>query len=97
MNTGQTHTEYILYPARLHTLRQRQAQRRKVLGLVLITVGSLLLILRVSGQVGDVPWPLTWVAEAIGLSEFVNLNHLVMSVPLAACGMLAADSVQRTQ
>ena len=73
MNMGHTHEDYPIHPAGHHTPGRRQARLRHLLGIVLIVVGSIWLCLRLTGVVGDLPLPI----------------RLALSVPLAACGMLA--------
>ena len=92
MNTRYTHYDYSIPPGDYATLGRRQAHRRHVLGLLLIGVGMVLLGLRLSGQFGTVPLPISWAAEVLGIPD---AHDLAVSVPLAACGMLAAYSIRR--
>ncbi len=89
MNTPYTHQDYPVHPASDHALVRRQARRRRLLGLVLIVVGSAWLWLRLTGQVGDLPLPIRWMEEPLGLFERFDTVNLALSLPQAACGMLA--------
>ena len=79
MNIGHTHQDYPIRPAGRHAPSWRQARVRQLLGIVLIVVGSIWLCLRLTGVVGDLPLPI----------------RLALSVPLAACGMLAPYANRR--
>lgn len=83
MNTQHTHQNYSIQPAARHTLSQRQARRRQRLGIVLIVVGSLWLGLRMLGWISDVPSPIGWLADSVGLLERFTSGNLAL-----ACGIL---------
>ena len=89
MNMGHTHQDYLVNPAGHYALGRRQARRRQLLGIVLIIVGSVWLCLRLTGRVGELPLPICWVAETVATLERFSIGELALSVPQAACGMLA--------
>ena len=95
MNTRHTHQDYSVHPAGHHTPGRRQARRRQVLGILLIVVGSVWLGLRLTGLVGDLPLPIRWVEGIVGMLELFNTGDPALSVPQAACGMLAPYTIHR--
>ena len=86
MNTPHIHKDYPVHPAGHHTLRQRQARRRQLLGILLIVVGNVWLFLRLTGQV---PSPIWWMEGIIAMLEGFRTGDLALSGLQAACGMLA--------
>ncbi len=55
MNTPRAHQDYPIQPVGHHMPDLSQARRRRLLGLLLIVVGSAWLWLRLIGWVGDLP------------------------------------------
>ena len=55
MNTPHTHQDYPIQLVGYHTRSLPQTRRRRLLGLILIVVGSDWLWLRLIGWVGDLP------------------------------------------
>ncbi len=86
MSTRHIHQDYPVHPTGHHTLRQRQARRRQLLGILLIVVGSLWLLLRLTGQV---PSPIWWMEGIVAMLEGFSAGDLALSGLQAACGMLA--------
>ena len=86
MSTRHIHQDYPVHPAGHHTLCQRQARRRQLLGILLIVVGSLWLFLRLTGQVPSPSW---WMEGMVAMLEGFSTGDLVLSWLQAACGMLA--------
>ena len=89
MHTRHTYQDHPVHPAGHHTLGQRQARRRQVLGILLIIVGSVWLYLRLTGRVGHLPSPIWWVEGIVAMLERFSSGDLALSVPQAACSMLA--------
>ena len=86
MSTRHIHQDYPVHLAGHHTLHQRQARRRQLLGILLIVVGGLWLFLRLTGQV---PSPIWWVEGIVTMLEHFSAGDLALSRLQAACGMLA--------
>ncbi len=84
MNTRHTHQAYPVYPTGRRPLGRRQARLRRLLGILLIVVGSVWFCLRLTGLVGD-------------LSSPFDTAGFVLSVPQAVCGMLIAYSIGRAR
>ena len=97
MNLRHMYQDYPIHLPNQHSLSERQAYRRRVLGLLLIAVGGLLLYLRLNGWVGSIPLPISWGVGMLGLVVDLTSADLLVSIPLAACGMLAAYSTCRTR
>ncbi len=93
MNTLNTQHEYPIYPTNQDALRQRQAERRQMLGLLLIVVGATWLFLRLWGGVGDILLPITWLTRA----EHCTIGGWPQSVGMTVCGMLAVDLIHRAR
>ncbi len=85
MSTRHIHQDYSVHPAGHQTLHQRQARRRHLLGILLIVVGSLWLLLRLTGQV---PSPIWWMEGIVAMLERFSTGDLALSGLQAACGML---------
>ena len=90
MNTRYTHQDYLVHPAGQNALDRLQARRRQLLGILLIVVGTAWFCLRLTGVVGDWPWPIRLVEGTIAMIERLSAGAFALSVPQAACGMLAA-------
>lgn len=94
MKTRHVHSHYPVPAADWQPLGRRQAHRRRLLGLLLIVVGSVWLWLRLIGWVGDLRLPIDWVEGTFGMLDRLNTGELALFVPQAACGMLVLYTIR---
>ena len=65
MNTRSSGQDDSLTSVRDDALERCYARRRRILGILLIVIGSVWLGLRVTGSIGDLPSPVDWVAGTV--------------------------------
>ncbi len=88
MDEWYTHQDFPAQLAEHDVTSWQQARRRQYIGMLLIVVGSVLLCLHVSGQVGALPSPGAWAVGVAAELKHFNEDHLALSVSVTACGML---------
>ncbi len=97
MNTRHAHQNYPVHVAGRHALSRSQARRRRLLGTLLIVVGSTWFWLRLIGWVGDLPTPFGWLVGTIAMADHFNAGDVALAVPQAACGMLLPYTIRRVR
>ena len=95
MNTRHAHQNYPVHPAGRHALSRSQARQRRLLGTLLIVVGSTWFWLRLIGWVGDLPTPFGWLVSTLAMADHLNAGDLALAVPGAAYGMLLPYTIRR--
>ncbi len=97
MNTWHTHHDHLVHPAQQPTLAMQQARRRRLLGLVLIVVGSIWFGLRLTGWAGDMYLPTVWMEGTGLIVQHLNHGEQAQFVVLAAYGMLTTNTIRRVR
>ena len=97
MNTRHAHQNYPVHPAGRHALSRSQARRRRLLGTLLIVVGSTWFWLRLIGWVGDLPMLIDLVEGTVLMLGRFDAGDVALAVPQAACGMLLPCTIRRAR
>jgi hypothetical protein len=97
MNTRHAHQNYPVHVAGRHALSQSQARRRRLLGTLLIVVGSTWFWLRLNGWVGDLPMLIDLVEGTVLMLGCFDAGDVALAVPQAACGMLLPYTIRRVR
>ena len=95
MNTWRTDQDYPVQAG--HALGRLLADRRRLLGLLLIASGSLWLGLRLAGLDGDLPLPVAWLVGLGHIGERFGAGDLLLSGAQAVCGMLGVYAIYRSR
>lgn len=74
-----------------------RTRRRKLLGVVLIIIGSVWLGLSLSGAWDESAMPIDWIVAMTPTVARIPAELLLLSIALVACGMLATSSIRRTR